>query len=234
MILAFHGCPGLPEDFDLLAHELKRSSPQLSLKAIVRKGYPGSQSQASSLPTSSLYLGYSFGCADAVEAASLDPQTQGIILIAPYLYPTKEAGAGLKALLAIPGLSDLLLSILGKKAMRGFVEKTAHPVPTPDSYVKTGMRYAKPAILKRAMTETSGRGPGIATALETLQKRDIPVLLIWGKQDQVCPESSQFEPLRKLFPKLRERALDQAGHALLWTHPEILSKEIIQFTQGLI
>ncbi|MFL5814815.1 MAG: alpha/beta hydrolase [Bdellovibrionia bacterium] len=233
MILAFHGCPGLPEDFDLLAQELKRSSSQVLLKAIARKGYPGSQSLASSLPPSSLYLGYSFGCADAVEAASLDPQTKGIILIAPYLYPTKEAGAGMKVLLAIPGLSDLLLSLLGKKATKEFVVKTAHPNQAPDTYVKTGERYAKPAILKRAMTETSGRGPGITAALETLKKRNVPVLLVWGKQDQVCPESSQFEPLRELFPHVRERSLDQAGHALLWTHPEILSKEIIQFSQAL-
>jgi pimeloyl-ACP methyl ester carboxylesterase len=232
MISAFHGCPGLPEDFDLLAKELKHSSSSVSLRPIVRKGYPGAQGNLTT-PSSSLYLGYSFGCADAVEAASLDPQTQGIILIAPYLYPTQEAGAGLKALLAIPGVSDLLLSLLGKKAMKAFVAKTAHPIQAPESYVKTGEHYAKPAILKRAMTETSGRGPGIIAALETLKKRNIPVLLIWGKQDQVCPESSQFEPLRSLFPNIRERKLDQAGHALLWTHPELLSKEIIQFTNTL-
>jgi pimeloyl-ACP methyl ester carboxylesterase len=118
--------------------------------------------------------------------------------------------------------------------MKELIEKTSHPLPAPKSYVETGERYAQPAILKAALTETSGRGPSILSALDALKQRKLPILLLWGKQDQVSAEDLQIEPLRKLFPDIRERALDPAGHALLWTHPERLAQEIANFIGGTV
>jgi pimeloyl-ACP methyl ester carboxylesterase len=229
MILAFHGSPGLPEDYEPLRQALSRAGSKQELRAIIRKGYPGAKRTQES---ASYYLGYSFGCADCVEAAAKDPNTQGVILIAPYLYPTKKPGAVMKLLLAIPPLSNLLLGKLGPKAMKSFIEKSAYPAQAPETYIEIGKQYAKPEILRTAMTETENRGAGIEAALSALAKRNIPVQLIWGKQDQTSSEAEQIAPLRQIFSKLQEAHLDQAGHALIWTHPENLANAISRFIQA--
>jgi pimeloyl-ACP methyl ester carboxylesterase len=167
-----------------------------------------------------------------VETAAKDPNARGVILVAPYLYPTKKPGLVIEFLLAIPRLSDILLSKMGPKAMKRFIEKSAYPVDAPAGYREGGKRYATPAILRKAMTESKGRGPGIQKALRELSERGVPVLVIWGRQDQTGSEAEQISPLRKLFPKLHEVALESAGHALIWTHPEALAQEIIRFTRG--
>lgn len=231
MILAFHGCPGLPTDFDLLVEALKQFAQAPELRALARDGYPGAEKIVASLPSGAHYLGYSFGTADCVEAAAKDPKAKSVILIAPYLFPTKELGAGMRVLLSIPALSDLLLLALGPKAMREMAEKTSHPEKPSPAYLATTQSYAKPAILRRAMTESQGRAAGIKQALSDLSQRSIPVLLIWGKEDQVSPEAAQIAPLRQIFPIVRELALDSTGHALLWLKPKELAQSISLFVR---
>ncbi len=228
MILAFHGSPGLPEDFSSLKQELERLEGASSLYAVIRKGYPGSRNQVFQRKAGTQYLGYSFGCADAVEAASNDPQAKSVILLAPYLFPTKETGLALKTILALPMVSDLLLFMLGSRAMRGFAVKTAFPAQPSEGYLRSTQSYAKPSILRRAMTETSGRAPRIRQALESLSKRHVPVFLIWGKEDQVSTESQQIDPLRALFPQMKEITLNAAGHALPWTHVHGIERELVK------
>jgi pimeloyl-ACP methyl ester carboxylesterase len=231
MIIAFHGCPWLPTDFDAISKALGMLPGAPSLHAVIRKGYPGATRSLASSADGTHYLGYSFGSADCVEAAAQDPAAKSVILIAPYLFPTKEAGVALKGLLSLPILSSALLSILGPKAMAKFAIKTAYPDAPSKEYRATSQAYAKPAILRTAMTETSGRAPGIRSALAQLEKRKLPILVIWAKQDQVSPEADQIQPLRKIIPQLQELALDSAGHALLWTKPSELAKAIQSFTQ---
>jgi len=232
MILAFHGCPGLPDDFSALSEALSREAGAQNLQAIIRAGYPGADSQKLCASDGTYYLGYSFGCADCVESASKDSSAKGVILIAPHLYELKQTSAGMRALLGLPLVSDLLLSLFGPKAMKGFATRTSFPAEPSESYFRSCQRYARPGILRRAMTEAQGRAAGIQNALQILKSRNTPILLISGSKDQVSPETSQILPLRGLFPNLQALTLENAGHALLWTHPQALAQAITHFTQG--
>jgi pimeloyl-ACP methyl ester carboxylesterase len=232
MIYAFHGCPGLPEDYAQLTNALLLNPGVPELKPVTRAGYPGASTLELSFKSGSSYLGYSFGCADCVEAAAQDPNAKAVILIAPHLFAEKNLSKGMKTLLGLPVVSDLLLSAVGPSAMKKATIKCVYPEPASSDHFQKGLRYAKPAILRRAMTEQLGRGPAIKTALETLARRKIPVLMICGNQDQVSSEDTQINPLRKLLPQMKEVILESAGHALIWTQAEKLAEEITRFNQG--
>jgi pimeloyl-ACP methyl ester carboxylesterase len=230
-ILAFHGSPGVPADFEPLRAALAVIAPEIRWIAEPRPGYPGSAESSESLssagPASQIVLGYSWGCFDCLEYVAKSPDSvRAVILIAPYLYPDGKAGFLKRSILRAPLLGDAILRKAAPKAVEGLLVKSSHPRPVPESYRLSALAYLEPSILRVAALEKDGKGPRLARALTSITESRIPVTVIRGAEDQTSDHHSQLGPLRKVFASVVFEKIADAGHALLWTHPGTLADVI--------
>lgn len=222
-ILCYHGSPGTTDDFAELSKEL----PELRLVPLSRAGYPD-DGGASAPAGPAIYCGYSWGTLPCIQAALADEAAGGVILIAPYLFPT---GAGLlkKAVLRAPLLGKALLKKKGPQIVEELLVKSAHPAQVPASYRALAGRLSRPETLRQAVQEKEKLRFDVLAALRALAGREVPLALLWGAQDQTSAEAQHVAPVREAAPGLFERKLEQAGHALLWTHPQQLAAAIGEF-----
>lgn len=68
-------------------------------------------------------------------------------------------------------------------------------------------------------------------AREQLQQIEVPLLLLHGESDVTCPPSAAQYIHEKTNASLT--IIEEAGHALCFTHPERCAKEILQFVKGI-
>ncbi len=70
-------------------------------------------------------------------------------------------------------------------------------------------------------------------ALESLNKNQIPTLLMWGKKDQLL-SFNQSEKVRSYLPSDHTfLALEEGGHALQYEKPEVVNEALVAFFRGL-
>ncbi len=222
-ILCYHGSPGTPDDFAELAKELSDQR----LVPLQRAGYPD-DGGASAPAGPAIYCGYSWGTVPCIREALANEAAGGVILIAPYLFPT---GAGLlkKAVLGTPLLGKALLKKKGPQIVEELLVKSVHPAEVPASYRALAPRLSQPEALRCAVLEKEKPGVDVLAALRALAGREVPLALLWGAQDQSAAEAQQVAPVREAVAGLFERRLEPAGHALLWTHPRELAAAIGEF-----
>ncbi|MCA9523998.1 MAG: alpha/beta hydrolase [Myxococcales bacterium] len=215
LLVCFHGSPGLPDEFEGLAESL----PGVEVRAVVRYGYPSFRQypRQGDLDERCIVVGYSFGCVAALKAAAYRPKNvEAAILIAPYLFVERPLGALKRALLATPGISTLLLRSAGPKAIAEMLTKSSHPQPVPADYQRVSDRLSRPEVLHRSMVEKDHHDTPTDANLRQLRINEVPIVAIWGAEDQTSSEAAQIEPIRPYLTE--EHRLEAAGHALVWTH----------------
>ena len=67
---------------------------------------------------------------------------------------------------------------------------------------------------------------------ENLNKKDIPMLALWGKKDGVVPFSGSKE-YQRIFIKGKLVVLEEGTHDITYRQPTIIGKEIIDFIDQL-
>ncbi len=115
----------------------------------------------------------------------------------------------------LPGLGEWLMS-LGTDALRkrGLRDSFIHdPALITDDYVENVTRPQKIekssavglSILRRQFFDT------LSEDIQHLARLDIPVLLVWGRQDRAIP-LERGQELHRILPGSRLEVLDRAGH----------------------
>jgi len=61
-----------------------------------------------------------------------------------------------------------------------------------------------------------------------LEETDLPVLLVWGVNDQTIGED-QIEILKAILPEMEILQIEQAGHLVHYERPERVNPEIVEF-----
>jgi olefin beta-lactone synthetase len=218
-ILFHHGSPGTPADFRHLVEHLSKETKNIEIDYIDRNKKNNKRT-----PAAEIQVGYSFGCVEALKAAAHNPEnTQAVVLVAPYVFVNKKMSGLQKTLMGLPILSDLLLSKIAPKAIQGMLQNSSAPCEIPASYQEDAKCYTIPSVLKKSMFEKENIVPTVENAIQTLKEKNVPILLIRGAQDQTSPLEQQITPLKNKL-NIREYCLENAGHALLWTHPQRLSE----------
>jgi len=223
-IICFHGSPGLPEEFT----ELAKFFPENQIITFSRKGYPNSNDfQDTPAPKNFIALGYSWGNIPAIQYIMKNKsQAKGLIMVAPYLYSKNNL---LKTrLLTLPILSNILFFFFGKRIITGLLKKTSYPLPVPPSYQKLIKKLSEPILIKTAILEKEKNSIN-NTMLKALGNATIPVGIIWGSDDLTSTKSKQITPLYQFIKPVLEEQLQNAGHAIIFTHPKHLAKFITNF-----
>ncbi len=212
-IVLHHGSPGSPKDFSHIKGHLK--NVDVILFDRIEKGEPHDSNLAE------IQLGYSFGCTKAVSEAVKKTETKLVILVAPYLFPTKKPSGVMKALLISDLFRNLALPALAKKSIAGMLKESAHPRAIPESYENDSKEYFHPERLAQSILEKDISHSEVFKNLTILKERNIPVVVIIGEGDQTSykgiNKEQQFNSLLT-FQNIQIKTILDAGHALLWTH----------------
>jgi acyl-CoA synthetase (AMP-forming)/AMP-acid ligase II/pimeloyl-ACP methyl ester carboxylesterase len=215
-ILAHHGSPGSNRDF----LHLKVLLPEFHFDFFdrVENNYANSTAPH-------IQLGYSFGCVSAIIAGALNTQTEKIILISPYIYPEKKIGLVLKNIMNTKLLRNPLLKLMADKKIEQMLITSSSPKDVPANYQMDAKDYLKSERMAHAILEKDFDTEKLFQALNTLEKRKIPIHIIYGEKDLTSAYEKQIMPLLE-FSNVDKVSLSDAGHALLWTHTEQLAELI--------
>lgn len=214
IIIAHHGSPGLPKDFEHLRPHLP-----YELKALERN-------EQVKLDQDHYVLGYSYGARVAINKAAKEVskgRIKGLILVAPFLL--KDTSSVMKTLMRVPGISHALIGLSAKKAITEMVVKGSLPMtPPPAEYAKDAKDYGKIHLLREAVCEKDGDKEALLADLKML--KDIPILVIRGDAD-ASADVKEFMQTANI--KYHDEMITKAGHALLWSHPNIIAQKIESF-----
>ncbi len=113
----------------------------------------------------------------------------------------------------LPGVSELILGLAGTdnmvKAVASDFFDPAHVEIFQEKY-KVQMQYRgfKRAILSTLRNKTIA---GFPEVYEKLGKLDLPVLLVWGRNDRTLP-LEQSQPILELIPRAEFHVIENCGH----------------------
>lgn len=224
-IIFHHGSPGSPNDFS----HLKKHLSDLEIIEVdrIEEKKAGVKDKIKELTkNATIQLGYSFGCTRALKYAVKNKNTKLVILVSPYLFPTKKPGALMKGLLISDLFRNLALPAMAKKSIEKMLIESSHPKSVPESYQNDAKLYFNGERLSHSILEKDIKHEKIIKRLEELKAKNIPVIVIMGEGDQTSykgvNKENQFDPLLT-FKNIQIKTLPDAGHALLWTHPKELA-----------
>ncbi len=212
-----HGSPGSSQDF----FHLNQLMPECNMIANDRVD----SSSTVNVNDVRIQLGYSFGCVHALKAAAKNPDTENVILIAPFLFPQKKPGVMMKSLLNVKLFKNKLLPTLAKKSIHSMLVQSSHPHPVPEKYKLDSKIYLNPNRLKYSIIEKDIIQTEIFNYLKILEERNVKVYMIAGEQDLTSSKELQLDPLKN-FKNIKIDIIPKAGHALLWTHTDACALKI--------
>ncbi len=130
----------------------------------------------------------------------------------------------------LPGISELILGLAGTEKMVNSVITyffdTEYIKQFQDQYlVQMSIRGFKRAILSTLRNRMVNGFPMIYKQLGRLQ---IPIMLLWGRNDQTLP-LEQSEPLLKLIPKVEFHVIENSGHIPHYERPDFVNPILIRF-----
>lgn len=214
-----HGSPGSPRDF----FHLKLMLPQFEFSTRDRVH----QQFIKHNDENFIECGYSFGCYHAlVSALEHSSQVKKVILIAPYFFQEKKIGFLVKTLMSIGPTRDAILKSKAPLAIEEMLTKSSSPKEVPENYREDAKDYIDPKRLAHAMLEKDFDEKLFWMTLKELEKRKIPITIIYGKKDKTSREEVQIDPLLK-YKNIKTISIEDGGHALLWTHTQKL-KDIFE------
>lgn len=218
-MIVHHGSPGKGSDFAHLKSHLK------NLEIIDYDRLLASSDKE--ITNADIQLGYSFGCVHAVKEAVKSKTTKLVILVAPYMFPDKKPGALMKGLLLSDLFKNMVLPALAKKSIEKMIKESSYPVSPPEHYLKDSLEYYNASRLAQSILEKNISHDEVYKNLQTLRDNNIPVVVIIGEGDQTSYKGvnrqKQFDRLLTL-KNINIKLIEDAGHALLWTHTKDLAR----------
>ena len=112
--------------------------------------------------------------------------------------------------------------------VRRLAAAVRHKAPVPPSFVARDIlerRLREEWVVRRAL-ESMAAGRDWLNG--TLGRADMPVLVVWGKQDRLIPVD-YAAPLAAEFPRAELKVLDGCGHVPIADCPEAFDRELVTF-----
>lgn len=222
-VFAVHGNPGSPNDWDVLRSSLEQRGH--TLVAADAQDDRWLQSVRGETQPVAL-IGHSWGCYRILKSLpQIKDHVARVILVNPTLQVETPLSGLAATLISLPLLGDLLIKSSHRKAFPEFIEKMIHP---------RHLRDLAPARESLDRLRTDWKRWGTAARLKLEQQTNplgsgdsspINGWALFGSKDLVV--SSEFqEAVLKYFPGIRTEHVPDEGHALLWTHPELIIEKL--------
>ncbi len=156
---------------------------------------------------------------------------QSLTLMAPFSYPLELPLTA--RLLEVPYVGHYVMTVLGDRSLKGrLAANVAHPEDHRDilALYQDQMQFFG---FKRALRSTTLHmiGHDVIPYYEAVGQSDLPVLLIWGEEDQVVP-FAMSEKLRRVLPNAEFQALEDTGHLPPVERPRACARWMREFLRG--
>jgi pimeloyl-ACP methyl ester carboxylesterase len=118
-----------------------------------------------------------------------------------------------------------------EEGVRRLAATVYHRAPVPPSFVARDIlahRLREEWVVRRALLSMAA---GRDWLNGTLGRADMPVLVVWGKQDALIPVA-YAEQLAAEFPRAELRVLDGCGHVPIADCPDEFDREVVPFLTG--
>jgi pimeloyl-ACP methyl ester carboxylesterase len=170
--------------------------------------------------------GASMGGVVAADFANRRPsRVRSLMLIDPAFAQMEHAPLALRA----PGLGGYLMTVFAPSLAESQSSDFFHPERFPDwvSRYREQMRYQG---FRRAILRTM-RGDAMrpsADGFQGLRVSEIPILLIWGREDHTVP-FARSTAARNAFRAADFHAIDSAGHVPQYERPGVVGPLLVKF-----
>lgn len=205
-ILFHHGSPGTSEDFDVITEKLDKLTT-----------YKLRRFDEMNLDGPIVEVGYSWGCFYALKnALKHSNNVSAIILIAPYLFPTK-VGAFKKLIIKNKKVGDIIINKASSKSIEQHLITSSYPDKVPNNYKQAALKYTSPDLIRESLLEKDVKKSEIKELLSKVKELNIPIYVIRGSDDKTSNGEEQINQIREFLKIKQEAILADKGHALLWT-----------------
>ena len=132
----------------------------------------------------------------------------------------------------IPGLGEILLSLLGNKRIEKFLVNDFFNIKDISSVIEQIRPQLKYKGYKRALLSTLRAGVlnEAKDIYQNIGEGDLPVLLLWGEEDKAVP-FEQSESMIKLIPQTEFHPITGSGHIPHYDKPEIVNPILLEFLE---
>lgn len=174
-------------------------------------------------------VGSSFGCVVATEFALRHPdRVAKLALIGPAGFP--NAHGALAEWINVPVLSDHFYRAVGGPLMR---RVTREYYVEPDKFPRAHDDFAAQQRIdgfRNAALSTMRHSPllGYDEGWKRLGQSDIPVLLVWGREDVSFPYANHEQAL-EWIPQARLVTIENAAHLPQYERPEAVHRPLLAF-----
>lgn len=224
-IKLFHGSPGNVNDFDELKTAINAKNSNCQFIGDNRF------KNLTNHETAEIFLGFSFGCVQALIEANQSKSVKKVILISPFLFPDKKVGPLMKMLAKNAVFKNILLPKLAKKKIEEMVQNGCLSQHLNQQQLLKTKKYLEPDSLAHSILEKDIDKNAVIKLLDNLNEKGISLLAIFGDQDATSynyhGKKTQFEPLLN-YKNISFEIIQGAGHYPIWTHLNETSELIIK------
>jgi len=174
-------------------------------------------------------VGLSMGGAISVVFADRHPEMVSTVsLIAPAGFPAEQSFA--IKLAKAPIIGDYIMAVMGDRVVLSGVKKAfvqPDKLPEYENRFKVQMQY-KGFTESLLSTLRYMHMDQLEDSYERLGKQNKPVLLIWGRKDQILPFSHSAK-VKSAIPNIEFYAIENGGHTVNYEDPEIVNPILVKF-----
>lgn len=222
-VFALHGNPGSPRDWDEVFCKLDPKKFETIAVDSFSDGWVHDIRRQSGKV---ILIGHSWGCYRILKKlASLHDRVEKVILVNPTLDVEHPLSSLASLLMRAPVLGDILIKSSHRKAFPEFVEKMIHPAsidklpPAQKSLERLSSDWMlwKIAALNKLKQQSAPLTPSHSCP--------VPGWILFGDKDLVVSAQKQRRAL-SFFSGFQEQTVAGAGHALLWTHADLVAEKV--------
>lgn len=179
-----------------------------------------------------IIVGHSYGGAVMLQYLLDYPdQVRGGISLAGVSYmdeaPTESFYALPRYPVVGPLLTNTLVLPLGSVMAPTIYEQAFDPVEPPEKYVETiSSLYLRPKQFTATAHELSHMYDSVNAISDRYQQISTPVTILFGDTDQMLDYRNDGERLHESLPNSKLRVIENGGHKIHFSHPEIILKEL--------
>lgn len=179
-----------------------------------------------------IMIGHSYGGAVMLQYLLDYPdQVRGAISLAGVAYvdePPEESFFAIPRYPIIgPLITNTLVVPLGRSVAKGIYKQAFAPSEAPENYVKIiSSLYIRPAQFTATAYELAEMHESVSKISQHYSEITVPVTIIFGNSDQMLDHVKDGRRLYEALPNARLKLIDNAGHKIHHTHPEIVMDAI--------
>ncbi len=175
-----------------------------------------------------LLVGFSYGGAVCLAAALEAPaQVRGVVLVNGPSHPWPDPLDLEYRVAAVPVLGRLLsetvVTPLGALLARGSVARAFDPLPVPPSFANSPLELAlRPASYRANTEDIRLLKPFLREQAHRYGELRVPITALVSTGDRIVSPTIHVPQLVEQAPDCRQVRVENAGHQLLYTHPELV------------